>query len=210
MILLSILLLPLASMRQRPMCNSLRWHLMRFSIWSNSSNSAWMISWGLGAFLLIIFDITSSGHYSVDMYMGRPGALMDASCLRAGVAMVSHNCTLVWNPWKCAGWHCRSSMARAAYPRVSWSLAAWVIEKQPLNLVNVTPKYTLESTTSTCPLIGWRQLPCWWISVDVWKITALVFPRLAMRFFCGKSHLGHSYDIVSLHEVQRPRLCHQR
>ena len=41
-------------------------------------------------------------------------------------------------------------MGRASYSQVSFSLVAWVTEKCLLVLVNVAPRYTMDSTISTC------------------------------------------------------------
>ena len=78
----------------------------------------------------------------VSTCMGRPGALMAAPYMRAGVHMVFDNHILLQASWKCAWWYCRSSRDRATYPRVNRSLVACVIEKLPLILIRVTAGYT--------------------------------------------------------------------
>ena len=53
---------------------------------------------------------------------------ISALYMSAGLIGVSNNHTSVWESQKCA-WGHSSSMARSAFPWVSWSLAAWIIEK---------------------------------------------------------------------------------
>ena len=80
---------------------------------------------------------------------GKPGARIIDAYMRERVTNESKSHPLVHGSWKYAWWHCLSKSERDAYPLVSLSLAAWVIENLPERALKVTPKYTYDPTTST-------------------------------------------------------------
>ena len=95
--------------------------------------------------------ITSSPNVSLiaSTWKMVPGAHTTDAYMREGVTNESKSHPLVHGSWKYAWWHCLSRSERDAYPLVSLSLAAWVIENLLERALKVTPRYTYDPTTST-------------------------------------------------------------
>ena len=100
-----------------------------------------------------------------------------------GVTNESKSHPLVRGSWKYPWWHCLSKNERDAYPLLSLSLVACVIETLPEWALKVTPIHTYDPTTST----GLWERVRWHLVLtrsDVWKIRTLVFPRFPTNAPC--------------------------
>ena len=98
-------------------------------------------------------NITTNGLSNYDlMKYGSPTSQTVPTYMREGVTNTSMSHPFVHGSWKYVWWHYLSKSKRKTYPIVSVSFVTCIIGNLPKRPLKVTPRYTYDPTTSTCPL----------------------------------------------------------
>ena len=194
----------------------IRW--IKTTTWKSAStniggrlNSALIMSCGTVDLLRSWRDniVTKGLSNCVHMKDGRPGAHTTDAYMREGVTNESKSHPLVRGSWKYAWWHCLSKSERDAYPLISLSLVAWVIE----NYKGENEIEIIDNRKNSTRCILQRRLTDllhWWCSglmrccdnsthhhINLWRIHTWLyvgFPRrLCSVHGAGRAPMTHGF-----------------